>query len=137
MVCAAACAPTRRWDTTGLRLVTGLGLGACLADDMGLGKTVQVLALLLTLKAEGRYNGKSSLLVLPVSLLGNWKAELERFAPTLETLTVHPSEQDRQEPDRHGANAAPGPERDRRRADNLWGAAAPEVAAGVGTGAWW
>ena len=80
-----------------LRLVTGLGLGACLADDMGLGKTVQVLALLLTLKAEGRYNGKSSLLVLPVSLLGNWKAELERFAPTLETLTVHPSEQDRQE----------------------------------------
>ena len=80
-----------------LRLVTGLGLGACLADDMGLGKTIQVLALLLTLKQEGRYGDRSSLLVLPASLLGNWRAEIERFAPTLRALTVHPSEQARPE----------------------------------------
>ena len=80
-----------------LRLVTGLGLGACLADDMGLGKTIQVLALLLTLKQEGRYGDRPSLLVLPASLLGNWKAELERFAPTLHTLTVHPAELARQQ----------------------------------------
>ena len=30
-----------------LHLLSGLGLGACLADDMGLGKTIQVLSLLL------------------------------------------------------------------------------------------
>jgi SNF2 family DNA or RNA helicase len=33
-----------------LHLLSGLGLGACLADDMGLGKTIQVLALLLVHK---------------------------------------------------------------------------------------
>ena len=79
-----------------LRLVTGLGLGACLADDMGLGKTIQVLALLLTLRAEGR-DDRPAILVLPASLLGNWKAELARFAPTLRVLAVHPSELPRPE----------------------------------------
>ena len=37
-----------RW----LHLLSSLGLGACLADDMGLGKTMQVLALLLVLRAR-------------------------------------------------------------------------------------
>jgi non-specific serine/threonine protein kinase len=73
-----------------LRFLTRLGLGACLADDMGLGKTIQVLALLLALKQEGV--AKPSLLVLPASLLANWKAEMARFAPTLRARFVHPSE---------------------------------------------
>ncbi len=81
--------PYQRTGVAWLKLVTGLGLGACLADDMGLGKTVQILALLLALKRQRR---RPSLLVLPASLLGNWKAELERFAPSLRTLFVHPSE---------------------------------------------
>ena len=52
------------------------GLGACLADDMGLGKTIQVLSLLLTLKEKKKNSsGKPSLLVLPASLLANWKAD--------------------------------------------------------------
>jgi non-specific serine/threonine protein kinase len=67
-----------------------LGLGACLADDMGLGKTVQVLSLLSRLKEEN--HAAPSLLVLPASLLGNWKAEIERFTPALSTRFVHPSE---------------------------------------------
>ena len=71
-----------------LRLLTGLGLGACLADDMGLGKTMQVLALLLMLRRE---KAGPSLLVLPASLLANWKAELEKFAPSLCALYLHPS----------------------------------------------
>ncbi len=79
-----------------LRFVTGLGLGACLADDMGLGKTVQVIGLLLHRKsgrrAGERDRARSSLLVVPASLLANWKAELERFAPTLSFQIVHPSE---------------------------------------------
>ncbi|MFH1893738.1 MAG: DEAD/DEAH box helicase [Candidatus Zixiibacteriota bacterium] len=77
-----------------LWFLSNLGLGACLADDMGLGKTVQVLSLLLALKENGS-SGKATLLVLPASLLANWKAEMRRFAPTLEARFIHPSEMDR------------------------------------------
>ncbi|MCY4379354.1 MAG: DEAD/DEAH box helicase [Candidatus Dadabacteria bacterium] len=69
--------------------LTQLKLGACLADDMGLGKTVQVIALLLALKEKGIR--KPSLLVLPASLLNNWKSELDRFSPSINYLLVHPS----------------------------------------------
>ncbi len=55
-----------------------LGLGACLADDMGLGKTAQLIASLLADPLEA-----PTLVVAPVSLLGNWMRELERFAPEL------------------------------------------------------
>ncbi|MGC9225047.1 MAG: DEAD/DEAH box helicase [Terracidiphilus sp.] len=75
-----------------LRFLTRLGLGACLADDMGLGKTVQVIALLLHLKKEAKTTRKASLLVVPASLIANWKAELERFSPSLSVLIAHPSE---------------------------------------------
>ena len=73
-----------------LCFLSSLGLGACLADDMGLGKTIQVLALLLVLKKKK--GSKPSLLVLPASLLANWKSELARFAPTLRVRFVHPSQ---------------------------------------------
>ncbi|MBN2289440.1 MAG: DEAD/DEAH box helicase [Candidatus Glassbacteria bacterium] len=85
----------RHYQETGhnwLWFLSNLGLGACLADDMGLGKTIQVLSLLLTLKEKKNSPGKPSLLVLPASLLANWKAEIRRFAPTLETSFIHPSE---------------------------------------------
>ncbi|MBI4827960.1 MAG: DEAD/DEAH box helicase [Nitrospinae bacterium] len=77
-----------------LRFLAKIGLGACLADDMGLGKTIQILALLLLIKKERRSAGKSApaLLVLPASLLANWKAEMERFAPSLVFRFVHPSQ---------------------------------------------
>ncbi|MFQ5329837.1 MAG: DEAD/DEAH box helicase [Thermodesulfobacteriota bacterium] len=78
-----------------LWFLSNLGLGACLADDMGLGKTIQVLSLLLSLKEEHGGSGKASLLVLPVSLLANWKAEMKQFTPTLEALFVHLSEMDK------------------------------------------
>jgi non-specific serine/threonine protein kinase len=75
-----------------LRFLSSLGLGACLADDMGLGKTIQILSLLISLK-EGKKDGdQPSLLVLPASLLANWRDEMRRFAPTLEACFVHPSE---------------------------------------------
>ncbi|MBI3621810.1 MAG: DEAD/DEAH box helicase [Nitrospirae bacterium] len=84
----------RPYQETGhnwLWFLSNLGLGACLADDMGLGKTVQVLSLLLALKEQDA-SAKPSLLVLPASLLANWKAEMKRFAPTLKGRFVHPSE---------------------------------------------
>jgi non-specific serine/threonine protein kinase len=55
------------------------GLAGCLADDMGLGKTVQTLALLQTLKQNQKLN--TSLLVVPVSAIPNWEAEIQSFAP--------------------------------------------------------
>jgi non-specific serine/threonine protein kinase len=76
-----------RW----LYLLAQLGLGACLADDMGLGKTIQVLALLLVLKRQAGAQPRPSLLVAPASLLANWAAEIERFAPGLKALIAHPS----------------------------------------------
>lgn len=75
-----------------LWFLSNLGLGACLADDMGLGKTVQILSLLMSIKENNRKPGKPSILILPASLLGNWKSEIEKFAPTLSTLFVHPAE---------------------------------------------
>ncbi|MBN1672569.1 MAG: DEAD/DEAH box helicase [Kiritimatiellae bacterium] len=71
-----------------------LGLGACLADDMGLGKTIQVLAALLRRKEQTARKGHAmpSLLVVPASLIGNWKAEAARFAPRLALFIAHPSE---------------------------------------------
>src|SRR5882757_9125950 len=55
-----------------LHLFSQLRLGACLADDMGLGKTIQILSLLLVLKAQPGETRKPSLLVAPASLLANW-----------------------------------------------------------------
>jgi superfamily II DNA or RNA helicase len=54
------------------------GLGACLADDMGLGKTLQALAVMLARAANG-----PTLVVMPTSLIGNWRSEASRFAPAL------------------------------------------------------
>ncbi|MDL2268368.1 DEAD/DEAH box helicase [Desulfosarcina sp. OttesenSCG-928-A07] len=71
-----------------LSFMTSLGLGACLADDMGLGKTIQVLTLLTQIKAAHPH-GKPSLLVLPASLLGNWRAEARKFAPHLALRFLH------------------------------------------------
>ncbi len=129
----AALRPYQQTGVQWLRFVTRLGLGACLADDMGLGKTIQVIALLLHLKAEqvshifpqktrvdmGHPAGPStssaatdcgrgeksfarddkpmdettsSLLVVPASLIANWKQELSRFAPSLSFCIAHPSE---------------------------------------------
>jgi non-specific serine/threonine protein kinase len=96
-------ADLRGYQEAGLKWLANmreLGFGALLADDMGLGKTVQVLALLDVLrersgagrrpKGGGRF-GIKSLLVAPASLLPNWRAEAERFAPRLRISVVHPA----------------------------------------------
>jgi superfamily II DNA or RNA helicase len=63
-------------------------LGGILADDMGLGKTVQTLAHLAMEKAQERLR-KPSLIVAPVSVLGNWQQEIRRFTPELKLLILH------------------------------------------------
>jgi len=80
-----------------LSFLSSLGLGACLADDMGLGKTVQLLALLLAEREQaGKASGKRrrrrlapTLLICPMSVVGNWQREAERFAPGLRVHVHH------------------------------------------------
>ena len=67
-----------------------LGLGACLADDMGLGKTAQLIGSLLADPGGG-----PTLVVCPVSVLGNWEHELAHFAPGLRVIAHHGTERDR------------------------------------------
>jgi superfamily II DNA or RNA helicase len=65
------------------------GFGGCLADDMGLGKTVMVLALLEWRRTRGdraEEERRRSLVVVPRSLVFNWKNEAARFAPQLRVL---------------------------------------------------
>jgi superfamily II DNA or RNA helicase len=63
------------------------GFGGCLADDMGLGKTVMVLALLESRRRERkRGEPRTSLVVVPRSLVFNWVEEARRFAPELRVL---------------------------------------------------
>ncbi len=114
-------ATLRPYQVEGVRwlwFMTELGLGGCLADDMGLGKTIQVIDLLLLRKRQsslpspsGRGAGGEgaialgnrpasakppaacpSLLVVPASLIGNWRQELARFAPSLKVFFAHRSE---------------------------------------------
>ena len=82
--------PYQKIGVQWMHLLSGLGLGACLADDMGLGKTIQVLSLLLV-QGQQSAERQPSLLVAPASLLANWTAEIEQFAPDLTARIVHPS----------------------------------------------
>ena len=71
----------RPYQTTGfqwLRFLWDHGFGACLADDMGLGKTLQTIMLLQSLMDEGKI--KRAIIICPVSILYNWKNELEKFS---------------------------------------------------------
>ena len=65
-----------------LRTLEAWKFGGILADDMGLGKTLQVIAVLLAAKLEGKSG--TSLVVAPAALVFNWGEELARFAPQLE-----------------------------------------------------
>ncbi|MEV6339051.1 DEAD/DEAH box helicase [Nocardia vinacea] len=71
-----------------LATMSRYGVGGILADDMGLGKTVQVLALLVH-EREGTDRSGPTLLVSPMSVVGNWQREAERFAPDLRVLVHH------------------------------------------------
>jgi SNF2 family DNA or RNA helicase len=99
--------PYQRAGLSWLAFLDKFGLGACLADDMGLGKTIQLIALLqhererqvgtatplapndssnttgLAIPGEGPARIGPTLLVAPMSVVGNWHRELTRFAPEL------------------------------------------------------
>jgi hypothetical protein len=68
------------------------GLGACLADDMGLGKTIQAIALLLRERQASGDGLGPALVICPTSVVGNWKREIQRFAPCLQVMVHHGSD---------------------------------------------
>ena len=68
-----------------LGFLDSLGFGACLADDMGLGKTIELLAFLSVKQQQ-----TTSLLVVPASLIANWRNEIDRFYPELAYSIAHP-----------------------------------------------
>ncbi|XP_037682136.1 chromodomain-helicase-DNA-binding protein 1-like isoform X2 [Choloepus didactylus] len=97
----------RQWGLTGIHLrsyqlegVTWLAQcflcqnGCILGDEMGLGKTCQTIALFIYL--AGRLNDEGPFLILcPLSVLNNWKEEIERFAPGLSCVTYVGDKQER------------------------------------------
>ncbi|MEJ6982248.1 DEAD/DEAH box helicase [Pedobacter sp. P351] len=64
-----------------LNFLDDFNLGGCLADDMGLGKSIQIIAFILSQRTKRSQN--TNLLVVPTSLIFNWQAEVEKFAPSL------------------------------------------------------
>ncbi|XP_027722501.1 chromodomain-helicase-DNA-binding protein 1-like isoform X1 [Vombatus ursinus] len=85
----------RKWGLTGIHLrsyqLAGVNWlvqcfqhqhGCILGDEMGLGKTCQTIALLIYLTGSLKKKGPF-LILCPLSVLTNWKEEMERFAPGL------------------------------------------------------
>ncbi len=69
-----------------------LGFGLCLADDMGLGKTIQLLALMAHEREQAGQPVPSpgpTLLLVPMSVVGNWIHETRRFCPNLKVVVHH------------------------------------------------
>ena len=90
---AATLRDYQRHGLTWLAELTGAGLGACLADDMGLGKTITLIALHLHRRDRGLAHGPT-LVVCPASLMGNWEAEIRRFAPGVAVRRFHGTARD-------------------------------------------
>lgn len=82
--------PYQKRGLSWMAFMERFGFGACLADDMGLGKTVQLIALLQHERAAAGGAGVDpTLLVVPMSVIGNWVKETERFAPELDVMVHH------------------------------------------------
>ena len=73
-------------------------LGGCLADDMGLGKTLQAIAMLASVYPQEE---KSSLIIMPRTLLFNWGAEIQKFRPNLSFYSYHGQGRDLEEAKKH------------------------------------
>ena len=74
-----------------LKYLQEQNLGGCLADDMGLGKTLQTIAIMAAAYPKQQL---PTLVVMPRSLLFNWRSEVQKFAPHLNTYTYYGGNRD-------------------------------------------
>ena len=81
--------PYQKVGLSWLEYLKHFQLGGILADDMGLGKTIQVLSFLQKESAKIKQKGSHSpsLIIVPKSLVFNWKSEVEKFTPDLKVIT--------------------------------------------------
>jgi SNF2 family DNA or RNA helicase len=86
--------PYQKWGAAWLFDRVSRWGGALLGDDMGLGKTLQAIVLIESLIARSAGGGKQVLVVATASLLGNWKAEFAKFAPSRSVQILHGSGRD-------------------------------------------
>ena len=87
----------RDYQRTGfewMKMLAEYGFGGILADDMGLGKTLQSIAFLVSERERGPFS-VPALIVCPASLVYNWQAELEKFAPQLTSAVIAGSREER------------------------------------------
>ncbi len=80
--------PYQQQGLSWLQFLREHALSGILADDMGLGKTLQTLVHIQVEKDAGRLD-RPALIIAPVSLMGNWRRETERFCPQLRCLVIH------------------------------------------------
>jgi len=84
----ASLRPYQQQGVDWLQFLRQYSLAGILADDMGLGKTLQTLVHIQIEKDAGRLT-EPALIIAPVSLMGNWRRETERFCPELRCLVIH------------------------------------------------
>jgi superfamily II DNA or RNA helicase len=84
----ASLRPYQQLGVNWLQHLRANSLGGLLADDMGLGKTAQSIAHIAIEEDAGRLD-RPVLVVVPTSLVPNWTAELNRFAPHLRVAVLH------------------------------------------------
>ena len=90
----------RSYQKTGVKWLLSLrknGFGGCLADDMGLGKTLQIISYISDASMKNTHN----LIVVPKTLLINWKKEYTKFSPNTEVLIYHGTGRDVKEISNH------------------------------------
>jgi SNF2 family DNA or RNA helicase len=79
-----------------LAFLRQFGFGACLADSMGLGKTIQLITLLLHDREPASKQNEPmpnpTLIICPMSIVGNWQKEIQRFGPSLSVMVHHGAE---------------------------------------------
>lgn len=80
-----------------LNFLDDFNFGGCLADEMGLGKSLQIIAFILLQRQKAKHN--TNLLVVPTSLVFNWKHEIEKFAPSVKIHTITNSDPDKNKTD--------------------------------------
>lgn len=85
--------PYQRTGVKWMKSLANFGMGGILADEMGLGKTIQTIAFVMS---EYKKKQKPTLIVVPTSLIFNWRSEIEKFAPNAKTVILSGMPEDRQ-----------------------------------------